>query len=195
MNTLSPVRLPAEWEPQSGVLLTWPHPHGDWLPFLATVEPVYVEIATHILAREKLLVVAYDEAHYQHIHSLLAASGATLDRLRVYVVISNDSWSRDHGPITVYRNGQPELLDFIFNGWGGKFDASLDTQLNNRLQQAKAFTPHPMHSLQIVLEGGSIDTDGLGTLLTTRHCLLTPTRNPTMSQKDWEQMFAEHMGI
>ncbi len=194
MNKLIP-RLPAEWEPQSGVMLTWPHPLGDWAPFLSEVEPVYVRIACAILEREDLLVVAHDEGHRHHIKDLLLRNDAKLSGLHLYVLPSNDSWSRDHGPITIYQGEQPRLLDFIFNGWGGKFDASLDTQINQGLSKLGAFQGAEMDSLAVIMEGGSIDTDGHGTLLTTRHCLMTPTRNPRMSQRDWETMFAEHMGI
>ena len=188
-------RLPAEWEAQSGIQLTWPHRHGDWAPWLEQVEPVFVEIARHICAHEKLLLVCYDLAHQQHVVGKLEQLGVDTSRVKSYILPSNDTWARDHGPISVFEDGRPRLLDFTFNGWGQKFDARLDNQLSTGLQALSAFGDTPMESIDLVLEGGGIETDGLGTLLTTASCQLSPMRNPGLSREEIEQRLAVAFGV
>jgi agmatine deiminase len=188
-------RLPAEWEPQSGVQLTWPHRHGDWAPWLEQVEPVFVEIALHICAREKLLLVCYDAEHQQHVLALLRARGVDLTTVQSHVLASNDTWARDHGPISILEDGKPKLLDFTFNGWGQKFDAQLDNQLTAGLDKLAAFHHTTVETIDMVLEGGGIETDGEGTLLTTASCQLSPMRNPTLSREMIEQRLTEAFGV
>jgi agmatine deiminase len=185
--------LPPEWAPQSGVLLTWPHAHGDWAPHLATVEPVFVAIARAIGAHEKVLVACYDEDHRRHVAGLLQDVPAR--RLILAVATSNDTWARDHGPLGVTCSGETRLLDFGFNGWGGKFPAELDNTLTRRLYAAGQFGRTPLQSVDMILEGGSIDVDGSGSLLTTRRCLLAPTRNPQMGQAQVEHTLGELLGV
>ncbi len=186
--------LPPEWAPQSAVMLTWPHPHSDWAPILDSVEPVFAAIGREVAARERLIVSCFDGTHREHVRAVLAAAGADLERVDLYVVPSNDTWARDHGPITVMRDRRPVPLDFRFNGWGGKYAAELDDRLTAALAEAGAFQVPP-EPVDIVLEGGSIETDGLGTLLTTSECLLAPTRNPQMKRDDLEKALAECFGI
>jgi agmatine deiminase len=181
-----PTELPAEWAPQSGVMLTWPHERGDWAPMLADVEPVFVEIASEIGLRETVLVSCLDTAHRDRVAGLLAGAGVDPARRLLYVTPSNDTWARDHGPITVLRDGRPLLLDFVFNGWGGKFAADLDNQITPCLHAAGAFGATARETVDLVLEGGGIESDGAGTLLTTARCLLSPTRNPQLSRSDLE---------
>ena len=186
--------LPAEWAPQSAVMLTWPHGDTDWAPILDDIEQVYLHIAAEITLREKLLIVCANDAHQSHIEQLLKNHHIDLLQCLLKQAPSNDSWARDHGPITVFSNGQPCLLDFQFNGWGGKHDADLDNHINQALTNSGVFKA-PTLSIPMVLEGGSIESDGEGTLLTTRECLLTPTRNPTLNEKDVEQALHTHFGI
>jgi agmatine/peptidylarginine deiminase len=186
--------LPAEWTRQSGVLLTWPHGAGDWGPFLEGVEAVFLAIAAEVTRREGLLVACSDGAHREHVMRRLAQSGADLGRVGSQIAPSNDSWARDHGPLTVLRNGAPEILDFVFNGWGGKFPAALDNAITKSLHACGAFGTTPLHSVDLVLEGGSIDADGAGTLLTTERCLLAPTRNPQLTRQDIEQRLQALLG-
>ncbi|MFV1992907.1 MAG: agmatine deiminase family protein, partial [Acidiferrobacterales bacterium] len=113
--------LPPEWAPQSAVLLTWPHHKTDWAPALATVEQVFIEIAQAITEAEKLIIVCFDQTHMAHIKALLLAAGISPNQLCFVIAESNDSWARDHGPITVLCQNEPLLLDFQFNGWGNKF--------------------------------------------------------------------------
>lgn len=154
--------LPAEWEPQSGVQLTWPHAATDWAPMLNEVLVTYRAMADAIRAREQLLI-AYPP--------------------------SNDTWARDHGFITLVDDagGQPLLLDFKFNGWGEKLPSDLDNALNRRLYREGRISGRYESHLDFVLEGGSIESDGRGTLMTTTQCLLAPHRNQPMTQADIER--------
>ena len=187
--------LPPEWAPQSGVMLTWPHRHGDWAARLAQVEPVFVDIAREIARRESLLIVCYDTAHRAHIEQQLRAGGLDLARVRLRIAPSNDTWARDHGPITVLCQDEPLLLDFGFNGWGGKYGYELDDTITRRLYHADTFGNTPLQTIDLILEGGSIEVDGSGTLLTTRRCLLAPTRNPTLDKNTLEQRLKELLGL
>lgn len=187
--------LPAEWAPQSGVLLTWPHQHSDWAASLEQVEPVFASIARAISHHEQVLIACFDAAHAQHVKELLTRTGARIDRLHLQCVTSNDTWARDHGPITILEDGNPLLLDFVFNGWGGKFDAALDNQITARLHSAGAFGATALRGIDLVLEGGSIESDGAGTLLTTAQCLLAPTRNPAYDRSDIEDCLRQVLGV
>lgn len=189
-----PRTLPAEWAPQSGVMLTWPHPHGDWRPWLDQVEAVFIAIAATVSAHEGLLITAYDTGHQRHIQAALVQQGINPERIRFHIQPSNDTWVRDHGPITVHEAGQLRLLDYTFNGWGGKFEATLDNRLTSGQHSAGLFGSLPLEPQAMVLEGGSIDSDGQGTLMTTRRCLQTPTRNPDMDQPALETHLHQAMG-
>ncbi len=187
--------LPAEWAPQSGVILTWPHAQSDWAANLEAVEQVYLELAQAICSRELLLVVCNDFDHQQHVQQRLNAASIAPSRIQFARQASNDSWARDHGPITILENGQPYLLDFQFNGWGGKYPHDLDNRITAGLHAAGLFGATPLETLELVLEGGSIDSDGEGTLLTTRACLGHPDRNPQHSITEIEQQLKEILGI
>ncbi len=186
--------LPAEWAPQSGVMLTWPHPHGDWRPHLDAVEPVFAAIAHEVARREGLLVVCFDPAHRDHVREYLKKAGVEMARVHLAIAPSNDTWARDHGPITVVENGTPRLLDFTFNGWGRKYPADLDNALNARLAARGVFGA-PLEHIDLVLEGGAIDSDGEGTLLTTESCLLDPKRNPHLTKGRIEARLKRHLGV
>lgn len=176
-------RLPAEWEAQDGVLLAWPHAESDWRDILPLVEPVFAAIAAAISKHERLLVVAPDPAA---IPAQIAAAGGRLEQVTLCPLPTNDTWSRDFGPMTVLDNGQPLLLDFGFNGWGLKFAACHDNQVTRHLWEAGLFGQVAREAIGLILEGGSIESDGCGTLLTTRECLLNPNRNPHLTQADIE---------
>lgn len=187
--------LPPEWAPQSGVLLTWPHAHTDWAPDLAAVEPVFTDIARTITRFEPVLVACYDETQRQRLKRHLTEAGVPPNRMRLHIAPSNDSWARDHGPVTVLCEGEPTLLDFQFNGWGGKYPAGLDNTLTRELFLAEAFGNAVLEHMDLVLEGGSIEADGSGTLLTTSDCLLSPTRNPDLSWEQLEEKLSALFGI
>ncbi|MDO8706528.1 MAG: agmatine deiminase family protein [Sulfuricaulis sp.] len=187
--------LPPEWAPQSGVMLTWPHAHGDWAKRLKQVEPVFTEIARQVSLREKVLISCYDRAHRERVGELLTEAGVDMGRVMLRTVPSNDTWARDHGPLAVVCHGETMLLDFGFNGWGGKFGYELDNQISRKLYGMNAFGHAPMQTVDMVLEGGSIEVDGSGTLLTTTRCLLAPTRNPKLSKQQIEERLMESLGI
>jgi len=184
--------LPAEWALQTAVQLTWPRPDGDFARWFEAVERTFLAIALAIARYEPLLVATAGDP--KALHQRLTRMGVPARRLKVYPVPSNDVWARDHGPITVFRNKQPVHLDFTFNGWGGKFDATEDNQLTRRLDQQGAWSA-PVETLDFVLEGGAIDTDGAGTLLTTERCLLAPTRNPGLSKDQIEAKLKQWLGL
>ena len=176
-------------------MLTWPHVHGDWAKHLKTVEPVFTEIARQVTRREMVLISCYDRAHREHIGELLTAAGLDMGRVILRTVPSNDTWARDHGPLTVLCRGETMLLDFGFNGWGGKYGYELDNQISRKLYSTDAFGMAPMQTIDLVLEGGSIEVDGSGTLLTTARCLLAPTRNPKLSKEQIEERLGTALGI
>ena len=158
----------AEWEPQSAVQLTWPHKDTDWAPILPEITAVYEEMKREIESRETVIVVD-DIPH-------------------------NDTWARDHGFITVEENGQLILLDFKFNGWGEKYAAELDNDINRQLYEQQLVKGIYESHLDFVLEGGSIESDGKGTIFTTTCCLMAPHRNQPLTQQEIEQQLKEWLG-
>ena len=192
---MSNTYLPAEWAAQSAVMLTWPHPHGDWRSELPQVDCVFAEIGYHVCRHQGLIITCWDQFHAEHITRQLRDRGAAMNRVGIYTAHSNDAWARDHGPIAVVRDGQPTLLDFQFNGWGDKYPAALDNAITDTLHRQRAFGHTPLRRVDLVLEGGSIDCDGQGTLLTTRRCLLSPHRNPQLDQRHLEEALAQTLGI
>jgi agmatine deiminase len=154
------------------VILTWPHAETDWAPALGAIEPVYDALVRAVAAREPALVVCADPPHAAHVHARLARAGADLSRVSLHCVPSDDTWVRDYGPITVIEDGRPLLLDFGFDGWGGKYEASRDDVVPLGLHATGSFGSTPIERPPLVLEGGSIEADGAGTLLTTRRCLM-----------------------
>lgn len=190
MNTISELRrLPAEWEPQSAVQLTFPHDQTDWADVLEAVMPCFVQIAEIISRFEKVLIVCKDAAQ---VKKLLA--NAVQENLLLVECDSNDTWARDHGAITVFENGKPLLLDFVFNGWGLKFPADKDNLINRTLHNKGVFKAPVAHG-GIVLEGGGIESDGQGTLLTTAECLLSPNRNPHLGKEEIETLLKMLFGL
>ncbi len=184
-------RLPAEWEEQDGVLLAWPHEQSDWHPWLAQVEPVFTAIARHVSLRERIVIVAPDE---ETVRPKLEAAGARMENIRLFRAATNDTWARDFGPLTVLLDDEPLLLDFGFNGWGLKFAANLDNLITRQLHAAGTFGTTPLETLGLVLEGGSVESDGHGTILTTSACLLSPNRNPHLGRKEIESALGHLFG-
>ena len=193
--TESNTRLPAEWDRQDGILLTWPHAHSDWGQRLADVEPVFVAITHAVAQHQRVLISCFDSDHLFHVQRLLEDGDVSMGRISLFEVPSNDVWVRDHGPISVIRDGGgPRLLDFGFNGWGRKYEYRLDNRVSRSLDNARAFGNTPMNSIDLILEGGSIESDGAGTLLTTTNCLLSPQRNPEYDCVGLELVFARELG-
>lgn len=175
--------LPGEWFVQSGVQLTWPHAETDWAYMLDEVQECFVQIAREIAKRELLLIVTPEpEAVRKQIEGKVRMSN-----VRFLQCETNDTWARDHGAITLMDTDAPSLLDFTFNGWGKKFAAGLDNQITRQAADAGVLKGNYVNRLDFVLEGGSIESDGMGTMLTTSQCLLAPNRNEPMNRVDIEE--------
>lgn len=182
--------LPAEWEPQSAIMLTWPHANTDWKPYLRQITNTYLELAEIITRFEHLLVVTpIVESTKNMLSERLSAE--QMGRIHFFEIDSNDTWARDHGPITLVSRGKNNshivpihLLDFKFNGWGEKFAWQKDNAINMQLYYQGAFDAAMENHQGFVLEGGSIESDGKGTLFTTAQCLLAPQRNQPFGKED-----------
>ena len=201
MTAYPTYRLPAEWEPQGFVQLTWPHEQTDWAPYLQEAQACFLAIAAEIIKREDLLIVAPDTTEVKEqlkragilnhqTEYALGETGATLCKkgahsILLYECPTNDTWSRDHAFITLVNEaGEPLFLDFGFNGWGQKFASNKDNLINECLfldnilaNHASGELPQYSDERRVILEGGSIESDGKGTVLTTASCLLAPNRN------------------
>ena len=194
------MRLPAEWERQDGVQLTWPHCDTEWYE-LEKVLGCYVEIAYQILRFEKLIIATRDIVECKSDISRIAAQKGLeidLDRIAFYQTPLNDTWARDHGGISVFGdNGEKYLSDFVFNGWGLKFASNLDNRITRNIFDAGAFAEEVMgvDMRPYVLEGGSIDSDGCGTMLTTTECLCSLNRNEYLSKEEIEEELCGAFGL
>lgn len=185
-------KLPAEWAPQWAVQLTFPHANSDWADLLEEVLPCFVEIAVTIARFQKVIIVC------QNAQSVAALFDQTsLANIILQEIPSNDTWARDHGGITVEdENGQPTILDFMFNGWGLKFPSDKDNLITKKLVDNGVFGPQTQHQYTgMILEGGGIESDGEGTLLTTAECLLSLNRNPQWSKTEIEQKLKDLLGV
>lgn len=175
--------LPAEWYLQSGVQLTWPHARTDWAYILPEVQECFVSIAREISQRELLLIVTPEP---EAVTAQLKGK-VNMENVRFLECDTNDTWARDHGAITMIDGNTPVFLDFTFNGWGLKFASDLDNQITRCAVQAKVLHGRYENHLGFVLEGGSIESDGFGTILTTSQCLLSPNRNAQMNKVEIEE--------
>lgn len=182
VETRSP-HLPAEWALQSGVQLTWPHAGTDWAYMLDEVQQCFVAIATEIAKRELLLIVTPEpECVKEQI-----SGKVNMENVRFLECETNDTWARDHGAVTMLDTEGASLLDFTFNGWGLKFAADKDNRITRRAVEAEILKGCYVNRLDFVLEGGSIESDGMGTLLTTSECLLSPNRNGQLNKVEIEE--------
>jgi agmatine deiminase len=198
-------RMPAEWEPHEATWLAWPHNPEDWPGKFAAIPWLYAEIVRLLAARERVHLIVEDAATERRVKSMLSRAGANLDRVNFHRWPTDRGWTRDSGPIFV-RNakGRVALTNWRFNGWAKYDDWHLDDKVPGRvtkllgcpawqpLVQNQNGTKHP-----VVLEGGSIDVDGQGALLTTEECLLSEVqqRNPGLSREKLERVFSDYLGI
>ena len=186
--------LPAEWEPQSAIMLTWPHGGTDWKPYLRQITNTYLQLADIITRYEDLLVVTPILESTQRMLAEKLSEGQ-MSRVHLYEMDTNDTWARDHGPISMVSRGRHNshiipihLLDFKFNGWGEKFDWKKDNAINLQLYYQGAFNAALENHQGFVLEGGSIESDGKGTLFTTSQCLLAPHRNQPLTRENIDSL-------
>jgi agmatine/peptidylarginine deiminase len=186
------IRFPAEWEPQSAVVIAWPHASGDFTN-LSAVEDSYHFIATTITRFQPLIILCKDGEHQQHIQSLLPSNA----NLHFVQTNYNDIWVRDTVFLSVewdHPKFGVQLLNFRFNGWGNKYNHEADNNINLNLFAHPIFKGQPTATLSLVFEGGSIESDGQGTLMTTRNCLLNPNRNPELSEQAIASQLMNYLG-
>ena len=177
------LRLPAEWEPQSAVLIAWPHAGTDWADRLASVETTYIALAAAVVRFQSLIIVVPDAELHAHVEARLREHGVDLKRVRFVELPYDDTWLRDSGPITLSAGGDKyQLTDFRFTGWGGKFGSAQDDALVAGLVDAGVFGKASHRRIDWALEGGAIESDGEGTVLTTWRCLVQ--RHPEQSRED-----------
>jgi agmatine/peptidylarginine deiminase len=185
--TSNALRLPAEWEPQSAVLIAWPHAGTDWAERLASVETTYLALAAAVTRFQPLIIVVADTALEDHVRALLGNAGVDLSKVRLVQAPYDDTWLRDSGPITLKADNETfQLTDFRFTGWGGKFGAEQDDALIGGLVQAGVFGDASHKRIDWALEGGGIESDGDGSLLTTWRCLVQ--RHPEQSREEMSEI-------
>ncbi len=185
------IRFPAEWEPQAFVQLTWPHENTDWCEDLDEAYTCFIALASAITRFQNLVVVCAEEALLQK-----QLAHVPQERIQYVELPSNDTWARDHGGLTVFADGKPLVYDFQFNGWGQKFEAGLDNALTAALL-AKGLFPGAQYQNQndFVLEGGALEFNGAGILLTTTTCLLSKNRNEQFTQDQIEARLKQWFGL
>lgn len=189
--------MPAEWEPHEATWLSWPHKEASWPGRFEPVPSVFVELTKLLTESELVRINVADEEFAERVRKLLRSGGVNLDAVRFHLTPTDDAWCRDHGPIYVVRdvNGRREraINDWGYNAWGGKYlpcdnDDVVPTRIAEEMGEV-LFNPG------IVMEGGSIDVNGRGTLITTEACLLNPNRNPHLNQAQIEQYLKDYLGV
>lgn len=186
------IRFPAEWEPQSAVIIAWPHAGGDFTN-LSAVEDTYHFIATTISRFQPLIIVCKDGEHQLHIQTQLAEC----EQIHFIQADYNDIWLRDTVFLSLewqHPKAKLQLLNFRFNGWGNKYPHAADNALNLALFAHPIFKGHPNATVDFVLEGGSVESDGQGTLMTTKNCLFNPNRNPHLSEQAIAGQLQNYLG-
>jgi len=193
-------RMPAEWEPHEATWLGWPHEVTDWPGKFPAIPWAFAEIVRLLSAVERVYLLVENRQAESRVRSILKKAGANLAAVRFFHVPTDRGWMRDSGPICVKSSdGKVGLNHFAFNGWAKYSNHKKDKQVVERANRAlKHQIWQPEHNgRRVVLEGGSIDVNGLGTLLTTEECLLSKTqeRNPGFSRGDYEEVFRKYLGI
>ncbi len=177
-------RFPAEWEPQSAILIAWPHADTDWSERLGVVEDTYAALVGAITRFQPVVICAEDEDLQIYAEARLRSARVDMERVRFVPAEYDDTWLRDTGPISLRGEHGFKLLDFRFTGWGGKFQAARDDRLVGELSGMQLFQNYFVQSIDFAMEGGAIETDGAGTLLTTWKCL--HERHPEASREELE---------
>lgn len=187
-------RMPAEWAPHIATWLTWPRPEGISFPDkYDTVPPVYAELIRNLFPYEEVHINVWNAEMEESVRSILRKENTPLERVFFHHFPAYEPWCRDHGPIFVVRNGQRAIVDWGYNAWGNKYPPyDLDDVIP---QHVARFRNLPVFSPGIVMEGGSIEVNGEGTLLTTEACLLNPNRNPTLGRAQIETHLRDFLGV
>ncbi len=182
-------RMPAEWEPHKATWLTWPHDEAHWPGKFEKIEPVFARMAHELAQSEEVHIAIHDDLVQKSAESHLK----TFNNIFLHRIPNNFAWARDHGPIFVHdQNNKIQILNWQYNAWGDKYAHDLDDQIPVHISK---ITNIPHIDIQMVLEGGSIDVNGSGTLLTTSSCLLNPNRNPTLSKDEIEANLKKYLGL
>ena len=190
------VRFPAEWEPQQAVIIAWPHKFSDWEPRLDQVTQCYADLTEAISRHVDRVIIITTEA--EAVKKVIKAR-VDLSRITFVDYLTNDTWTRDYAPLTTICSFPnltlPTLNDFCFNGWGMKFAAGRDNQASSKLYTENIFPEFDYsNDLDFVLEGGSVESDGRGLILTTSQCLLSANRNDTLTPVDIENRLRKSLG-
>ena len=193
-------RMPAEWEPHEATWLGWPHEVTDWPGKFAVIPWAFAEIVRHLSRVERVFLVVESREARSRVRSILRKSGANLDAVDFFVAPTDRGWMRDSGPICVRNEvGEVAINNFRFNGWAKYPNHKKDTLVVAKAnQKLKRRLWQPQHKgRRVVLEGGSIDVNGRGTLLTTEECLLSKVqeRNPGLTKHDYEDVFRDYLGV
>ncbi len=185
---------PAEWATQKATLIVWPHKSHDWLNNLKEVELSYIDMSRAITHHQCLYIIAFDEKHQEHIKSRLIYLDPSFT-IEYFIIKSNDTWVRDSGPITILKDEKAVCLDFEFNAWGKKYNFDLDNLITRNLLKDTRLSAYGYESINFILEGGSIESDGKGSLLTTSTCLLNPNRNPDLDLSFLDKNLHDYFGV
>jgi agmatine deiminase len=194
--------MPAEWESHEATWLGWPHELTDWPGKFAPIPWAFAEIVRHLSHVERVFLMVENPASEKRVRAILKKSDANLENVDFFRIPTDRGWMRDSGPICVKNSaGEVAYNHFVFNGWAKypnhKKDAAVVTKANaNAKLKHRLFLP--LHNnRRVALEGGSIDVNGRGTLLTTEECLLSKTqeRNPGFTRHDYEEMFRQYLGV
>jgi agmatine deiminase len=190
-------RMPAEWEPHEATWLAWPHERSDWPGKFAPIPWIYGDIVKRLARVERVRILVEDAALEKNIRRVLAKCGVEMSAVEFFRWPTNRSWTRDYCPIFVRNEkGEVAITNWLFNGWAKYDNWGADNGIPRRV--AKRFKVAHEFEPGIVLEGGSIDVNGAGLLLTTEECLLSDSvqvRNPGFVRADWERYFADYLGI
>lgn len=186
-------QLLPEWAPQRLIQLCWPSQPQYWGNHIQAAQHTHSQIIAHISQYQGVLLLHSPSIASNLLRQQLESAGAKLSNVNLVAQDNNDIWCRDYGPISVSGPTGNQLLDFTFTGWGGKFPADLDNAATSALVAKGLYTN--VSAFPLILEGGAIDYDGNGTLITTKACLLNPNRNPEWSMQDYQNFFAEQLGI
>jgi agmatine deiminase len=180
--------MPAEWEKQQCVLMSFPHEETDWSEDnLDSALSPFIRIAQAIAYKQAVYIICKDK-------NKIASLFCSTRNLTFIEIPTNDTWIRDYGYISIKEDGEKKLLNFTFDGWGGKFEATLDNGVNTILHKKGYMGTTPLEQIDFVLEGGSVESDGEGTILTTTSCLCNPNRNGGLSKSDVETKLKETLG-
>jgi agmatine deiminase len=194
-----PQAMPAEWGPHDATWLAWPHNVKDWPGKFAPIPWVYADIVRNVARGETVRLLVRDAEHEQKARKVLARAGVDLANVELRHVRTDRVWTRDAGPIFVRKDGRKAIARFRFNAWAKYPDWKHDVKIPERAARALGvpLLPARHQGRDVVLEGGAIDVNGQGTILTTEECLLDPevqVRNPGFSREDYEAVFREALG-